>query len=201
MAHMHPQFNWELSRKLGVADKGCTEEVYENYTSGGGFSNIFPIPSYQKSAVAHYFANNKLPFDSYNKLSPNEPNPKVVNIDGLIGTDPLARYNGIGRGYPDVSANGLNYTTYINGIFSLTGGTSEAAPIFASIINRINEERLAAGKTSVGFLNPTLYANPSALNDVTKGSNRGCRLIVFPSPIFHCGGCCCSFYDDWFSPR
>ena len=134
------------------------------------------MPSYQKDAVKTYFTKVTLPFKAYNMLSPNEPNPKVVNIDGLIGTDG-ALFNGIGRGYPDVSANGLNYTTYINGVYSLSGGTSEAAPIFASIINRINEERLAAGKKVVGFLNPTLYANPSALKDVTKGSNPGCRSI------------------------
>lgn len=58
-----------------------------------------------------------------------------------------------------------------------------ATPIFASIvgshtcfsldcadiwqINRINEERIAAGKSVLGFLNPTLYAHPEILNDIT----------------------------------
>lgn len=32
--------------------------------------------------------------------------------------------------------------------------------------------RLAAGKGPVGFINPTLYANPDAFNDITSGTNQ-----------------------------
>lgn len=42
--------------------------------------------------------------------------------------------------------------------------------------NQINEERIAAGKSPVGFVNPTFYANPGAFNDVVVGSNQGCGL-------------------------
>ena len=49
------------------------------------------------------------------------------------------------------------------------GGTSASTPIFSAVITRINEERLGAGKKSIGFLNPSLYANPSMLNDITNG--------------------------------
>jgi tripeptidyl-peptidase-1 len=44
-----------------------------------------------------------------------------------------------------------------------------ATPVFASIINLIVEERIAAGKGPLGFINPTLYQNPSMFNDVTIG--------------------------------
>jgi tripeptidyl-peptidase-1 len=37
---------------------------------------------------------------------------------------------------------------------SLGFGTSASAPVFASILNRINEERLKAGKSTIGFVNP-----------------------------------------------
>jgi tripeptidyl-peptidase-1 len=37
----------------------------------------------------------------------------------------------------------------------------------------INEERIAAGKGPVGFVNPVLYANPGAMNDIVTGSNPG----------------------------
>jgi hypothetical protein len=43
-------------------------------------------------------------------------------------------------------------------------------------INRINEERIAAGKSTLGFLNPTLYEHPQILNDITNGTNPGCTL-------------------------
>ena len=33
--------------------------------------------------------------------------------------------------------------------------------------------RHAAGKPSLGFLNPFLYATPAAFNDVTAGRNAG----------------------------
>jgi tripeptidyl-peptidase I len=49
------------------------------------------------------------------------------------------------------------------------GGTSASTPIFASVVNRLNEERLYAGKSPIGFLNPSLYANPSMLNNIKYG--------------------------------
>ena len=83
-------------------------------------------------------------------------------------------YNRIGRGIPDVSANGDNIAVYVGGEFGLSGGTSASTPIFASIINRINEERIAVGKGPVGFINPVLYENPWVLNDITNGTNFAC---------------------------
>jgi tripeptidyl-peptidase-1 len=64
------------------------------------------------------------------------------------------------RGYPDVVA--------VDGALSLVYGTSASAPVFGSIITLINEARSAAGKGSVGFINPTIYANPGAFNDVSS---------------------------------
>lgn len=43
----------------------------------------------------------------------------------------------------------------------------------------INGERLKAGKSSVGFINPTLYANPQVLNDIVLGANPGCGTNGF----------------------
>jgi len=37
------------------------------------------------------------------------------------------------------------------------------------VVSTINGQRLAAGKGPVGFINPTLYANPKAFNDITVG--------------------------------
>ncbi|KAE9372810.1 tripeptidyl peptidase-like protein [Stipitochalara longipes BDJ] len=126
--------------------------------SGGGFSNVFPMPSYQKSAVATYFANHAPPYgaDRFN-------NSQTV------------------RGYPDVSANGVNYVVAVDGQFSLAFGTSASCPTFASLVNMINAQRINAKKSPVGFLNPTLYANPQVLNDITVGGNQGCGTQGFTS--------------------
>ena len=53
-------------------------------------------------------------------------------------------------------------------------GTSLSAPIWGSVITLINEERTVRGKGPVGFVNPVLYANSWALNDIKNGSNPGC---------------------------
>ena len=69
----------------------------------------------------------------------------------------------------------------IDGNFSLIFGTSASSPTFGSIVTIINEYRAAIGKGSVGFLNPTLYANPGAFFDITVGGNRGCGTPGFES--------------------
>lgn len=54
-----------------------------------------------------------------------------------------------------------------------------SAPLFASVLNLINEKRLEAGKAPVGFVNPVLYANPQVMNDITRGNNPGCGTAGF----------------------
>ncbi|KAE8454178.1 hypothetical protein EG329_005103 [Mollisiaceae sp. DMI_Dod_QoI] len=133
-------------------EEACETVIY----SGGGFSNVFAIPSYQSSAVATYFKSHK---PSYSASRYN--NSQAV------------------RGFPDVAANGANYVVAVDGSLSLVYGTSASSPVFGSIVTLINNERIAAGKGAVGFLNPTLYANPSAFTDITSGGNQGCGTNGF----------------------
>src|SRR5580658_1489962 len=74
------------------------------------------------------------------------------------------------RGVPDVSGNADPKTGYqirIDGTNVVIGGTSAVAPLWAGLIARIN----AATGSPVGFINPTLYATPAALDDITEGNN------------------------------
>ncbi|KAF2667833.1 subtilisin-like protein [Microthyrium microscopicum] len=118
------------------------------YSSGGGFSNVFARPSYQDDAVLSYFGENT---------------PSI--------RPPATLYNATGRGFPDVSANGLNVMTIYKGKPYLNGGTSASAPIVASIVNLINEHRIKASKRPIGFLNPIIYQHPEVFNDITSGYN------------------------------
>lgn len=118
--------------------EGAFEQVIY---SGGGFSNAFPMPSYQKLAVQRYFANHNPPY-----------------------TAALYNNSRITRGFPDVSANSANYVVIIQGISYMVYGTSASSPVFASVLVLINEARLNAGKNSLGFVNPAMYANPSMLS-------------------------------------
>lgn len=148
------------------------EVAVSRFPSGGGFSNIYARPSYQDAAVSAFFANHDPGYQYYNTSGTNNPSNATTNNSQKI-------YNRGGRGYPDVSAVGDNVVIINNALPTLIGGTSAAAPVFAAILNRINEERLAVGKKTVGFVNPTLYANPSAFNDITNGTNAGCDTQGF----------------------
>ncbi|TVY31921.1 Aorsin [Lachnellula subtilissima] len=140
------------------------QPYWNKFASGGGFSNLYPIPDYQQDVVAHFYKNHNPKYPYY--------------TTGVVGQDG-GLYNRSGRGYPDVAANGDNIAIFFDGFFERDGGTSASMPIFASIVNRINEQRLNAGKNVIGFNNPALYANPSMLNDITNGSNPSCGTDGF----------------------
>ena len=47
------------------------------------------------------------------------------------------------------------------------GGTSAVAPLWAALLARLNQ---VTGKPA-GYVNPSLYQNPQALRDITRGNN------------------------------
>ncbi|XP_066292302.1 tripeptidyl-peptidase 1-like [Branchiostoma lanceolatum] len=114
--------------------------------SGGGFSNFFDAPDYQKELVDKYF-----------KMSDPEKMP------------PASYYNRVGRGYPDIAAVSNHYWV-VNNIVPVPGvlGTSASCPVVAGILAHLNDHRLAAGLPPLGFVNPFLYQNPETLTDVSK---------------------------------
>ncbi len=66
------------------------------------------------------------------------------------------------RNGPDVSAN-ANFTFYVCADQTTCtandyGGTSFAAPMWAAYIALVNQQRAANGKTTIGFINPDIYA-------------------------------------------
>ena len=135
---------------------GDQETATTSFSSGGGFSNIFKTPSYQKRAVADHLFYFNPGYPSYNTSRGQIPK------NGGI-------YNAQGRGFPGLSANGDNSAVITNGIAWLGGGTSQAAPIIAAMFNLVNEERLAANKSTIGFVNPMLYKHPEIFNDIRVG--------------------------------
>ncbi|KAL5531108.1 hypothetical protein ACEPAG_3984 [Sanghuangporus baumii] len=143
-----------LNSTVHDPEGACEQVIF----SGGGFSNIFSIPDYQKADVASFLKNHPPPFsgEQFNN-------------------------SGTSRAFPDLSANGANYVIAIDGEFNLVFGTSAAAPTTASIITLINDARLAVGKGPVGFINPAIYTAPFrlAFNDITSGGNQGCGTPGF----------------------
>ena len=121
------------------------------YTAGGGFSNYFSQPDYQKDVVAKYVADTVAP----------------LKYDGL--------YNPEGRAYPDIAGQSLNYTVYWNGTLRPVSGTSMSSPLVAAVFTLVNDALLAANKPVLGFLNPWIYEKGyTALNDILSGAALGC---------------------------
>ncbi|KAJ7894410.1 family S53 protease-like protein [Mycena olivaceomarginata] len=127
--------------------QGFGPETAANF-SGGGFSGVFPTPAYQSSAVAGFLKTVPAKF-------PGE-------------------FNRSGRGYPDVSVQGVHFQFVTGGVTGLVGGTSLSTPTFASMIALVNDRLIAAGKPVLGFLNPFIYLQQnSSFTDITIGHNSG----------------------------
>jgi len=74
------------------------------------------------------------------------------------------------RGVPDVAGDADENTGYdvrVDGSDTVIGGTSAVAPLWSGLIARINSN---SGK-SAGYINPVLYRNQPAFNDITQGNN------------------------------
>ncbi|KIK67660.1 hypothetical protein GYMLUDRAFT_1013347 [Collybiopsis luxurians FD-317 M1] len=127
------------------------------FFSGGGFSNYFPRPSYQDAAV--------------NKFLAKFPNGKYEGLFNRLAI-------------PDVAAQADNFQVVIGGETGLIGGTSAASPTFAGFVALLNDARLKAGKSSLGFLNPLFYSDAvSGFNDITVGNNPGCGTEGFNATV------------------
>ncbi len=84
------------------------------------------------------------------------------------------------RSVPDVALDSdpqTGYSIYYGGSFTVYGGTSAAAPLWAGFTALVNQQRASAGKAPVGFLNPPIYqigasaAYTANFHDVTSGTN------------------------------
>ncbi|KAI0252044.1 tripeptidyl peptidase A [Lactifluus subvellereus] len=127
--------------------------------SGGGFSDFFPRPEWQNAAVTKFLKS--LSRGTYSGL-----------------------FNPNGRAYPDVSAQASNFRVFFRGVPASLYGTSASTPSFAGFVALLNDARIAAGKRSLGFLNPLIYAlNGRGFNDITSGNAPGCGTPGFNATV------------------
>ena len=109
--------------------------------TGGGVSRLFGVPSWQAGAGV------------------------PPNADGSGKT---------GRGVPDVASLADPQTAFNvlspDGTIGQVGGTSAAAPMWSSLVARLNQGTGAR----LGFFNPELYSRVhGSLHDITQGDNGG----------------------------
>ncbi|KAM4905514.1 tripeptidyl-peptidase 1 isoform 3-T4 [Sylvia borin] len=157
-----------------------TEEVTD-YISGGGFSNVFPMPDYQAAAVRRFLHSaSKLPPSSY--------------------------YNSSGRAYPDLAALSDNYWVVTNRIpLPWVSGTSASTPVVAGMVALINDRRLQRGLAPLGFLNPALYQlQKQGLGDAFYDVIQGCHLSCLDGTVQGQGFCATPAWDPvtgWGTPN
>jgi len=142
--------------KVTCANPATTHEEVCSYptaliTTGGGFSNYSPVPSWQQTVVSAYLSSG-------------------------VDLPPSADFNSSNRGFPDVSAVGHNYLITINGEDLTVDGTSCSTPVWGGMVAVLNNQLMAAGKPTLGPINPLLYQiyadQPSAFNDIATGNNK-----------------------------
>ncbi len=127
-------------------ETACASPTGGLITTGGGFSDYFAAPSYQKKAISSYFSNNTA----------------------------VSGYSTTGRGYPDISIIGVDYVIALQGSSQVVFGTSASSPVFAGMISLVNSQRRVKNLPPVGFINPTLYKRNITYNDVGSGNNKCC---------------------------
>lgn len=120
-------------------------------TTGGGFSDYSPRPSWQDKEVSAY-------------------------LSGASGLPPSQYFNASNRGFPDISALGHNYLIYLNGRWGIVDGTSCSSPVIGGMVALWNDWLLNNGYSTLGFMNPLLYemyeADNTNFKDITDGNNK-----------------------------
>jgi len=118
---------------------------------GGGISQLFGVPDYQKDIT----------------MPPNANGPSGDEVPPV--TTP-------GRGVPDIALDSdpqSGYSIRVDGTEMFAGGTSAAAPLAAALNALISSEL----GHNPGWLNPKLYqfgkTNPEVFNDIIQGDNVG----------------------------
>jgi subtilase family serine protease len=105
------------------------------------------------------------------------PIPSWQQLPGVINSSNLGSTTL--RNSPDVAAEAnFDNPTVVNGSFVTGyGGTSFATPRWAGFLALVNQQSVANGKGTVGFINPALYnlgigsSYSGLFHDITSGSN------------------------------
>ncbi|KAJ7321968.1 peptidase S8/S53 domain-containing protein [Mycena albidolilacea] len=126
-------------------------------SSDGGFSNIFQRAKYQDAAVEAYFRT--------------------------VGANTSSLFNVSGCAVPDVSVICQAPFYFDRTLFEFASTTAISASIFASMAALLTNERIAVGMSGLEFLNPLIYQNPGAFNEIATGFNHGCQELGFSGKI------------------
>jgi tripeptidyl-peptidase I len=89
--------------------------------SGGGFSNYFPRPAYQDGPVSAYLQSIGSMYSGLYKCVSGFGERRVSRSSQILSRS--------GRGYPDISAQAVNFQVVLGGKDATGSGTSCSAPV------------------------------------------------------------------------
>jgi uncharacterized repeat protein (TIGR01451 family) len=163
-------FNWNLT------DQQQTDDPYITLVGGTTLSTSGPGGAWTTEKVWNWGTGgaNGWAEGSGGGISPNYQIPtwqQGINMSANHGSTTA-------RNIPDVALTADNiYVIADNGQQEDVGGTSAAAPLWAGFTALINQQATNNGLTSVGFINPALYAIAKGTNyntcfhDIATGNN------------------------------
>ncbi|KAK8018521.1 tripeptidyl-peptidase sed3 [Apiospora marii] len=161
-----PTFPGSCPYVTAVGATGASLPLRGSGASGGGFSDYFARPEWQRGAAGGYLA--------------------ALNRDRNASDARL--YNASGRAIPDLSAPGEGFSVVLGGEEDSNGGTSASVVVVAAMVALVDQERFRRGKSSLGWLNPLLYSpkvrESRALVDVSAGVSHGCQYGNVSVPGF-----------------
>ncbi|RYP05868.1 hypothetical protein DL764_003511 [Monosporascus ibericus] len=159
-------------------------DARSGFSTGGGFSDLFSQPSYQRGAVRGYLERLGDEYAGlYNPAGRAYPDVNQLHDSKLAAPD----YGRLSRNKTNaclhqISAQSYHFAVMYNGVKTMQDGTSASTPTVAAVIALVNDALAAEGRPPLGFLNPWIYSKGyRGLTDVTRGSNLGCNTTGFPA--------------------
>ncbi|KAJ7817802.1 peptidase S8/S53 domain-containing protein [Mycena leptocephala] len=169
---------------LRVTAVGATEFTPDETTetasslSGGGFSNYFKRPKFQDAVVPAYLkaidASSSAPFN----VSSRGGASIIIDLN-VCRTETIQQFLSV----PDVSAISKAPFIIEGDLIDFASTTAFSANIFATMVSLLTNERIAAKKPGLGWLNPLIYQNPAAFKDLATGLTHACNDIGFNSTV------------------
>lgn len=164
------------------------EGEYYGGASGGGVSSTWPLPSYQSGAIGSGYTTNC-------STSGSTGCREVPDVSALADPD---------NGYvlEEVYNDGNSADTGI--YYFIEGGTSGAAPVWASIIALADASTKCRLNGNAGFVNPELYtagegtSASSVFSDITTGNN---GISAYGAPYSYSATTGYDLATGWGAPK
>jgi subtilase family serine protease len=166
--------NYSTNARVSETPLFNTSSFSTGFSSGGGISALFSVPSYQ---VGLGYQTNTITLNTATHVVSNE----------IIG--PLTALSG--RGVPDISGPMNTYAMWYNGSVVGVGGTSASTPIMAGLLARYISIKGSKFSTSTSIHSLLYSGDPTRYNDIigSPGDDSNADTIVSGSgPVYTLSG-------------